>query len=224
MSALWGFYIPVVILPVAVGFALRFVLRRQKLGWGLSAAGAAAAVLAGVYAAGNPVPGSEGPGLQALMLSQFALGALAAEAVLAARRRKKREKPARPAGQQTWLAALTAVLLVFVSCFGFPFYNFSWQVSWLIVLANMGVVAGGCFEAGAFFKKACPGVGLAAGLAGAEGLVILGLACRYLLEFGEVSNTYNFTPANLAAHLAAAALFFVLGARNALAEKDGEKA
>lgn len=44
---------------------------------------------------------------------------------------------------------------------------------------------------------------------------VLGLACRYLLEFGEVSNTYNFTPINTAVFLlsfplgtAAAYLFF----------------
>lgn len=29
-------------------------------------------------------------------------------------------------------------------------------------------------------------------------LVVCGLFCRYLLEFGEVSNTYNFTVANVA--------------------------
>lgn len=30
---------------------------------------------------------------------------------------------------------------------------------------------------------------------------ILGLACRFLLEYGEVSNTYNFTPVNTAVFL-----------------------
>ena len=30
---------------------------------------------------------------------------------------------------------------------------------------------------------------------------VVGLICRYLLEFGEVSNTYNFTPRNTAAFL-----------------------
>ena len=34
-------------------------------------------------------------------------------------------------------------------------------------------------------------------------LVCGGLACRYLLEFGEVSNTYNFTLPNIALHLTA---------------------
>lgn len=33
------------------------------------------------------------------------------------------------------------------------------------------------------------------------GMTVLGLIFRYLLEFGEVSNTYNFTAANVALHL-----------------------
>lgn len=38
----------------------------------------------------------------------------------------------------------------------------------------------------------------------AFGAIIVGLLCRYLLEFGEISNIYNFTLSNIA--------FFVLGA------------
>lgn len=33
------------------------------------------------------------------------------------------------------------------------------------------------------------------------GMTVLGLIFRYLLEYGEVSNTYNFTAANVALHL-----------------------
>lgn len=32
-------------------------------------------------------------------------------------------------------------------------------------------------------------------------LTALGLLCRYLLEYGEVSNTYNFTPINIISYL-----------------------
>ena len=32
------------------------------------------------------------------------------------------------------------------------------------------------------------------------GMVLGGLTCRYLLEFGEVSNTYNFTLSNVLLH------------------------
>lgn len=32
-------------------------------------------------------------------------------------------------------------------------------------------------------------------------LTAIGMGCRYLLEFGEVSNTYNFTPFNIISYL-----------------------
>ena len=31
--------------------------------------------------------------------------------------------------------------------------------------------------------------------------ILAGMGCRYLLEFGEVSNTYNFTVPNMIVHV-----------------------
>ncbi len=31
--------------------------------------------------------------------------------------------------------------------------------------------------------------------------ILVGMGCRYLLEFGEVSNTYNFTVPNMIVHV-----------------------
>ena len=31
--------------------------------------------------------------------------------------------------------------------------------------------------------------------------IVAGMICRYFLEFGEVSNTYNFTPPNIVFHI-----------------------
>ena len=42
------------------------------------------------------------------------------------------------------------------------------------------------------------------------GFCILGLICRYLLEYGEVSNSYNFTVMNTAAYLIAIPLYTAL--------------
>lgn len=33
------------------------------------------------------------------------------------------------------------------------------------------------------------------------GLILIGMLFRFLLEFGEVSNTYNFTAPNIALHI-----------------------
>lgn len=38
------------------------------------------------------------------------------------------------------------------------------------------------------------------------GMTLIGFGCRYLLEYGEVSNTYNFTVQNVILHL-----FLVIG-------------
>lgn len=43
-----------------------------------------------------------------------------------------------------------------------------------------------------------------------SGMTLLGFACRFLLEYGEFSNTVNFTPQNLALHLCAAVGITVL--------------
>ena len=39
---------------------------------------------------------------------------------------------------------------------------------------------------------------------------VVGLICRYILEFGEVSNTYNFTPVNIAAFLVIMPLYVTI--------------
>ena len=42
------------------------------------------------------------------------------------------------------------------------------------------------------------------------GVILLGMVMRFFLEFGEVSNTYNFTVPNIAIHITAAlAISFV---------------
>ena len=42
-------------------------------------------------------------------------------------------------------------------------------------------------------------IGIVAGIN--LGMTLLGFLCRFLLEYGEVSNTYNFTMPNIAVHL-----------------------
>ena len=97
--------------------------------------------------------------------------------------------------------ALVLGYVVFMACFAFPIHNalggegfsMTWNRAYVLV-AGYGVVA-----------TALAGVyGM-----GKEGLIylkvlaftVLGLVCRYLLEFGEVSNTYNFTLGSIAAYL-----------------------
>jgi hypothetical protein len=41
--------------------------------------------------------------------------------------------------------------------------------------------------------------------------IIAGMICRYFLEFGEVSNTYNFTLPNIAIHIVAISCICICG-------------
>ena len=65
-----------------------------------------------------------------------------------------------------------------------------------IYVVFAGALVSGAILAGLFPKKrfaAVAAVDFAA--------IAIGLVCRYLLEFGEVSNTYNFTLPNTLLHI-----------------------
>lgn len=110
------------------------------------------------------------------------------------------KKAARPHTART--CALVFVLAVCMNCFGFPVYN--WNKEWpfsITVIKALSTPAFAVFTGGslaALFPK--KRMGFIVFLASA--LMCAGLACRFLLEFGEVSNTYNFTLPNIVLHMA----------------------
>lgn len=91
--------------------------------------------------------------------------------------------------------------IVFINCFGFPFYNLTKEWSFSITAINIYLILASAWAIGGFLyalfpnKKATFIVGILIAFA------CLGLACRFLLEYGEVSNTYNFTLPNISLHL-----------------------
>lgn len=96
---------------------------------------------------------------------------------------------------------LVSGLAVFFNCFGFPFYNLNkeWPLSLTAIYAlstpAFAVFTGGSLAA-LFPQKS---FGFIVFMSSA--LTCAGLACRFLLEFGEVSNSYNFTLPNIAFHM-----------------------
>lgn len=103
--------------------------------------------------------------------------------------------------------ALAAVLVlgfaVFINCFGFPIYNLSrdWPASILVqnvFVASLSAVYIGGGLAMLFPEKRCIFIAFITAAS-----ACLGMGCRFLLEFGEVSNTYNFTVPNIVLHLGA---------------------
>ena len=99
------------------------------------------------------------------------------------------------------------MLGTFFGCFTFPVCNLTKIVSRDIRLINFAVAALayydiGAIEAAAFPLKKDSAAKTILPLLGFNCVHILaGMGCRYLLEYGEVSNTYNFTLPNMAIHL-----------------------
>ncbi len=103
---------------------------------------------------------------------------------------------------------------ILVHCCSFPVYNLNKQWSYLFILINI-------FSCTA--SSVCIGEGLGCLFPNRRILFIIGLTaaftcagigCRFLLEFGEVSNTYNFTAPNLLLHFIVSISFCSLSWRN----------
>lgn len=91
-----------------------------------------------------------------------------------------------------WIVVLGYI--AFSGCFAFPFSNelfpFDLQKGFMIT-ASYGMI-GMCFAG--LLEKSKSLIVLALSLL----FTIIGLGLRYLLEYGEVSNTINFIPVNIA--------------------------
>ena len=105
------------------------------------------------------------------------------------------------AGRPLLACGLSMGLVVLFNCFGFPVYNFNkgWTLS--VTLCYLFLTPASAVYVGGILAKCFPekGWGFAVSLTAA--LVLAGLGCRFLLEFGEVSNVYNFTLPNVLLHI-----------------------
>lgn len=93
------------------------------------------------------------------------------------------------------------IFLVFLGCFSFPAINLTKHFPPQISLLNLFVVLFGYYEMGqmaaaVFAQKVCRKSVLLTLI-----MTLTGFICRFFLEFGEVSNSYNFTLPNVAVHL-----------------------
>ena len=103
--------------------------------------------------------------------------------------------------QRKLLYVIVFVFMILFSCTTFPIYNFTHKISKTLTLINfiipiaafgeMGIIEAGLFPDRPVVKMTLLNLGL----------VLLGMGCRYLLEFGEVSNTYNFNMINSMVHI-----------------------
>ena len=115
--------------------------------------------------------------------------------------------------------------LLFAVFFGgctFPAINFTHQIQLTLAFINIWAaiwvyVCIGQFEAVVFENSSLVKI-IFLNL----GIVGLGMLCRYLLEFGEVSNTYNFTLLNSAYHIFFTVLLATVRYRG-VKKKNGEQ-
>ena len=105
--------------------------------------------------------------------------------------------------------------LVFLGCFAFPVYNFSKDAPEISIWSGFAVPLIGYFEIGWLLGKLYDKkmVRKTAGMAFL--LTPVGFLCRFLLEYGEVSNSYNFIWPNVVLHLLTAIALSVFGAISA---------
>lgn len=108
------------------------------------------------------------------------------------------------------------ICLIFFGCFTFPVYNFSKDAPeisrWINLFVSLaayyeiGLIQGVLFEHKEHLK--CMGLTLS--------MTVIGLLGRYLLEFGEISNTYNFILPNIVLHLFMSVIVTGVGRSNSV--------
>ena len=96
--------------------------------------------------------------------------------------------------------------IIFAGCFTFPFENelfpFDFIKLYLVVASYGGIALGFAGIYGINKKKFVYIASLI--------LTALGMICRYILEYGETSNTMNFTSFNIISYLIVIPIFIVV--------------
>ena len=93
------------------------------------------------------------------------------------------------------------VLFVLIGCASFPIYNFSKSYTYPLTGTSLLLNLVCYIELGVFEKKILHNQKFWLIALVNPGVILLGMLCRFLLEFGEVSNVYNFTLPNIALHV-----------------------
>ena len=86
LQIVWNWML-VAVFPLLAGLLVRWLLRRWRRGWLLTAGAAALALILFLWASTIPIPGSEGPMLWAIQAACLTLGAGVVELVLKLKRR-----------------------------------------------------------------------------------------------------------------------------------------
>ena len=99
------------------------------------------------------------------------------------------------------ICTLGLLFVIFLECCVFPVGSITHTKWFTIGIINIITAIGICkcvgeMEAALFPKASWIMIGLLN-----IGIIIMGMVSRYFLEYGEVSNTYNFTPKKIVIHM-----------------------
>ena len=102
--------------------------------------------------------------------------------------------------KKIWCVILFALFII-ISGAAFPIYNFEKHYTYALtgIALYLNVV---CYMELGIFEKKIMGNWKILNVAIVNlGIILLGMLFRYFLEFGEVSNNYNFTLPNILLHI-----------------------
>ena len=93
------------------------------------------------------------------------------------------------------------IFFVLIGAAGFPIYNLNKQYGVMNTILIFISTVVFYYSLGVYEKIVLTNVKIKYIIVLNLGLIVLSMMCRYLLEFGEVSNTYNFTVPNILLHI-----------------------
>lgn len=96
---------------------------------------------------------------------------------------------------------LLVALFIVIAGATFPFYNWNKHYSYTLTGITLWINIACYIELGVLERRLLPECAKVKIVLINFGIVLAGMGCRYLLEFGEVSNTYNFTLSNIVFHV-----------------------
>lgn len=93
------------------------------------------------------------------------------------------------------------ILFVIIAGAAFPLYNWGKHYSYTLTGITLWLNLAFYIELGVLERRLLPNYKTGKIVLLNLGIIVVGMGCRYFLEFGEVSNTYNFTLPNIVFHV-----------------------
>ena len=108
-----------------------------------------------------------------------------------------------------WYIALV-LLFIIISGAAFPIYNFGKHYTQVLTGIMLYLNIACYLELGIFERRVLHLKQISYVVFMNLGIVLAGMVCRFILEWGEVSNTYNFTLPNILLHVSVAVIISTL--------------